>query len=392
MRTTGVTARGIVMPIFVEGDNIVELISQTLLNAIKAEEISLNDGDILSITESVVARSQGNYATCEQIATEIKQKFDGPVLGALFPIYSRNRIAIMLKALAMGTEKMVVQLAYPSDEVGNSLLSLDRLDELGINPSISNFTEAEFRAMFGYNTVHRFTGVDYIEYYKSLADNIEIVFSNDPCYILNYTDQVVCCDVHTRMRTQRILQKAGTRKVLRLDELMLASIDGSGYNPEFGLLGFNKATEDKVKLFPRDGQNVVNAIQKRLLELTGKNLEVMIYGDGGFKDPLSGIWELHDPVVSPAYTLGLQGVPNELKFKYLIDNDLANLSEAEKQSQLRERIKAKGDLYGQMDSEGTTPRRITDLVGSLSDLISGSGDRGTPVVLIQGYFKNYASE
>ncbi|MCL2548167.1 MAG: coenzyme F420-0:L-glutamate ligase [Symbiobacteriaceae bacterium] len=392
MKFTGVTARGIVMPIFKSGDPLIDLICEQTIKAAQSEGFSLNDRDILAVTESVVARAQGNYATCAQIAKDVRSKFPEPVLGVLFPIISRNRIAIILKAIAQGVDKVIIQLSYPTDEVGNELVAWDKLDDHKINPYTHSFDEEEFRSLFGVN-VHRYTGVDYVAYYKSLGSNIEIVFSNDPCHLLNYTDQILCCDVHTRKRSQRLLLKAQARTVLCLDQLMTASVDGSGYNPQYGLLGANKATEDMVKFFPRDGQSFVDQLQLRLLERTGKRLEVLIYGDGGFKDPQVGIWELHDPVISPAFTSGLHGVPNELKLKFIVDDELDNLRGEELENALRERIKAKPEsLYGQMAGEGTTPRQLTDLLGSLSDLISGSGDRGTPVVLIQGYFTNYASE
>lgn len=393
MRYTGVTSRGIITPIFQAGDDLVSGIADSVVAASQNEGFAIADRDIVGVTEAVVARTQGNYATCEQIATDVRAKLGGKDMGIVFPILSRNRFAIMLKALAMGCEKLYVQLSYPSDEVGNSLLDYDMLDEKGVNPYSDSFTEAEFRATFGNNTVHRFTGVDYIEYYKSLGNNIEIIFSNDPRYILNYTKNVIGCDIHTRFRTQRLLKAAGGERIFRLDELMTASVDGSGYNEKYGLLGSNKATEDKVKLFPRDAQTFVNNLQKALFEKTGKKLEVMVYGDGGFKDPVGGIWELADPVVSPAYTEGLAGTPNELKMKYFADNEFSSLSGEELAAAMRDKIKQKdGSLVGNMNSQGTTPRQITDLVGSLCDLTSGSGDRGTPCILVQNYFTNFASE
>ena len=394
MRHTGVTSRGIITPIFQQGDDLAASIVESVFTASKEEGFSLNDGDIVGVTEAVVARTQGNYATCEQIASDIRSKFGGKELGIVFPILSRNRFSILLKAIAMSTEKLYVQLSYPSDEVGNLLVDRDLFDEKGINPYTDSFTEAEFRKIFDKNaTVHRFTGVDYIEYYKSFNSNIEIIFSNDPAYILKYTKNVLNCDIHTRKRTQKLLKKAGAEKSFRMDEIMTASVDGSGFNESYGLLGSNKATEDKVKLFPRETQAFVDKLAAGLKAKTGKNIEVLIYGDGGFKDPVGGIWELADPVVSPAYTSRLSGTPNELKMKYFADNDFASLSGDELAKAMKEQIKKKdGSLVGNMQSQGTTPRQLTDLIGSLCDLTSGSGDRGTPVVLIQGYFTNFATD
>lgn len=393
MRYTGVTSRGIIMPIFKEGDDLVSLIRDGLLKAAEKEGFALQDRDVVGVTEAVVARTQGNYATVQQIAKDVSQKLGGEDMGIIFPILSRNRFAIMLRALSMSCKKLYVQLSYPSDEVGNHLISLDEVDGKKVNPYSDSFDEKGFREVFGFDTVHPFTGVDYIEYYKSLGKNIEIVFSNDPCYILKYTKNVINCDIHTRKRTKRILQAGGAARVYSLDDIMTASVDGSGYNEKYGLLGANKATEEKVKLFPRDCQSFVDRLQKELAKATGKKLEVMIYGDGGFKDPVGGIWELADPVVSPAYTEGLKGTPNELKMKYFADNDLKDLSGQELSKAMKEKIKAKdSNLVGDMTSQGTTPRQLTDLLGSLCDLTSGSGDRGTPVVLIQNYFTNYATE
>lgn len=393
MRYTGVTSRGIIMPIFKEGDDLVSLIRDGLLKAAEKEGFALQDRDVVGVTEAVVARTQGNYATVRQIAKDVSQKLGGEDMGIIFPILSRNRFAIMLRALSMSCKKLYVQLSYPSDEVGNHLISLDEVDGKKVNPYSDSFDEKGFREVFGFDTVHPFTGVDYIEYYKSLGKNIEIVFSNDPCYILKYTKNVINCDIHTRKRTKRILQAGGAARVYSLDDIMTASVDGSGYNEKYGLLGANKATEEKVKLFPRDCQSFVDRLQKELAKVTGKKLEVMIYGDGGFKDPVGGIWELADPVVSPAYTEGLKGTPNELKMKYFADNDLKDLSGQELSKAMKEKIKAKdSNLVGDMTSQGTTPRQLTDLLGSLCDLTSGSGDRGTPVVLIQNYFTNYATE
>ena len=393
MRYTGVTSRGIIMPIFKEGDDLVSLIRDGLLKAAKDEGFALQDKDVVGVTEAVVARTQGNYATVRQIAKDVRQKLGGEDMGIVFPILSRNRFAIMLRALSMSCKKLYVQLSYPSDEVGNHLISVDEVDAKKVNPYSDSFDEKEFREKFGFETVHPFTGVDYIEYYKSLGENIELVFSNDPCYILKYTKNVINCDIHTRKRTKRILQAGGAERVYSLDDIMTASVDGSGYNEKYGLLGANKATEEKVKLFPRDCQNFVDRLQQELMKATGKKPEVMIYGDGGFKDPVGGIWELADPVVSPAYTEGLKGTPNELKMKYFADNDLKDLSGQELAEAMKEKIKAKdSNLVGDMTSQGTTPRQLTDLLGSLCDLTSGSGDRGTPVILIQNYFTNYATE
>ncbi len=393
MRYTGVTARGIISPIFKEGDDLGAMIPETVLKAAKGEGFSVDDGDIVAVTESVVARTQGNYATCAQIAADIRKKTGGGTLGIVFPILSRNRFSLLLKSIAMAADKLYVQLSYPADEVGNALVSRDLLDEKGVNPWSDSFTEAQFRAKFGRDTVHPFTGVDYIEYYKSFGDNIEILFSNDPTYILNYAKRVICCDIHTRARTGRLLKAGGAAVALGLDDILTSSVDGSGYNPEFGLLGSNLSKGDVVKLFPRDSGEVVKAIHGRLLAETGKNVEVMVYGDGCFKDPVGGIWELADPVVSPAFTAGLSGTPNEIKMKYVADNDLADLSGDDLSAAMKERIRQKeGDLVGKMAAQGTTPRRYADLVGSLCDLVSGSGDRGTPVIYIKGYFTNYATE
>ncbi|MBO6209411.1 MAG: coenzyme F420-0:L-glutamate ligase [Schwartzia sp.] len=393
MRYTGVTSRGIIMPIFKEGDDLVSLIRDGLLKAAKEEGFALQDRDVVGVTEAVVARTQGNYATVEQIAKDVRQKLGGEDMGIVFPILSRNRFAIMLRALSMSCKKLYVQLSYPSDEVGNHLISVDEMDGKKVNPYSDSFDEKGFREVFGFETVHPFTGIDYIQYYKSLGENIKLVFSNDPCYILKYTKNVINCDIHTRKRTKRILQAGGAERVFSLDDIMTAPVDGSGCNEKYGLLGANKATEEKVKLFPRDCQSFVDRLQQELQKATGKKLEVMIYGDGGFKDPVGGIWELADPVVSPAYTEGLKGTPNELKMKYFADNDLKDLRGQELAEAMKEKIKAKdSNLVGNMTSQGTTPRQLTDLLGSLCDLTSGSGDRGTPVVLIQNYFTNYATE
>ncbi|MBO5514856.1 MAG: coenzyme F420-0:L-glutamate ligase, partial [Schwartzia sp.] len=376
MRYTGVTSRGIIMPIFKEGDDLVSLIRDGLLKAAKEEGFALQDRDVVGVTEAVVARTQGNYATVQQIAKDVRQKLGGEDMGIVFPILSRTRFAIMLRALSMSCKKLYVQLSYPSDEVGNHLISVDEMDGKKVNPYSDSFDEKGFREVFGFETVHPFTGIDYIQYYKSLGENIEIVFSNDPCYILKYTKNVINCDIHTRKRTKRILQAGGAQRVFSLDDIMTAPVDGSGCNEKYGLLGANKATEEKVKLFPRDCQSFVDRLQQELQKATGKKLEVMIYGDGGFKDPVGGIWELADPVVSPAYTEGLKGTPNELKMKYFADNDLKDLRGQELAEAMKEKIKAKdSNLVGNMTSQGTTPRQLTDLLGSLCDLTSGSGDR-----------------
>lgn len=394
MRYTGVTSRGIITPIFQQGDDLVFSIVTSVKEASENEGFSLNDGDIVGVTEAVVARTQGNYATTDQIAADVRAKLGGEDVGIVFPIMSRNRFSVVLKGIAMGCKKLYVQLSYPSDEVGNLLVDRDIFDEAGVNPYTDSFTEKEFRKLFGKDkTIHRFTGVDYIEYYKSFGDSIEIIFSNDPTYILKYTGNVLNCDIHTRKRTQRLLKNAGAERSFRLDELLTSSVMGSGYCEEYGLLGSNKATEDKVKLFPRDTQTFVDNLASALKAGTGKNIEVLIYGDGGFKDPVGGIWELADPVVSPAHTKRLVGTPNELKMKYFADNDFASLSGEKLADAMKEQIRKKdGSLVGDMKSEGTTPRQLTDLIGSLCDLTSGSGDRGTPVVLIQGYFTNFATE
>ena len=392
MKYTGVTSRGIIMPIFKQGDDIVNMICDNLLLAADNEGFKIKNGDILGMTEAIVARTQGNYATTAQIASDLKEKFGGEDLGIIFPILSRNRFAILLRAMAQSTKKLYVMLSYPSDEVGNALITLDMLDEANVDPYRDSFTEAEFRNIFGNNTVHTFTGVDYIEYYKSLGANIEIVFSNNPKDILKYTNNVLNCDIHSRTRTKRILKNAGAN-VFSMDDILTQPVDGSGYNEQYGILGSNKATEEKVKLFPRDCQKYVDGVKNEIKNRTGKDIEVLIYGDGGFKDPVGGIWELADPVVSPAYTVGLSGTPNEIKIKYLADNEFENLSGDELSQALKNSIKSKeNSLVGNMTAEGTTPRQLTDLVGSLCDLTSGSGDRGTPVVYIQGYFTNFASD
>lgn len=392
MRTTGVISRGILTPIFKQGDDLVRIVADCVINSAREDGYQLQDGDIVGITEAVVGRTQGNYATCEQIASALRLKFGSDSLGVVFPILSRNRFSILLKAMAQATRKLYVQLSYPSDEVGNELVTLDEVDEKGINPYSDSFNEKEFRDVFGYETVHPFTGIDYIEFYKSFGENVELVFSNDPRHILKYTSNVLCADIHSRRRTQRLIQNASSEaNVLLMDDILNVPVHGSGWS-DFGLLGSNKATEDKVKLFPHDTQKVVNALQGELMNRTGKHMEILVYGDGCFKDPIGGIWELADPVVSPAFTAGLSGTPNEIKIKYVADNEFADLSGDALADALRERITQKDKtMVGKMTAEGTTPRQIVDLVGSLCDLTSGSGDRGTPVVLIQNYFKNYAS-
>ena len=391
MRYTGTVSRGIRAPIIKQGDDLVQIVVDSVLAAAEGENIPFHDRDVVAMTEAIVARSQGNYASTTQIATDVRAKTGGQTVGIIFPILSRNRFSMLLEGISKGCEKLVIQLSYPADEVGNQLVSIDTMDEKGVNPYTDSFTEEQFRAIFGDETVHKFTGVDYISYYKSLGANVEIIFSNDARHILTCTDTVICCDIHSRHRSKRILKAAGAKTVLGLDDLLTESVDGSGYNPQYGLLGSNKATEEQVKLFPRDCQPFVDGIAAKLREKTGKNIEVMIYGDGAFKDPVGGIWELADPVVSPAHTPGLSGTPNELKLKYLADNDFGSLQGEELAEAIRQSIRQKeSDLTGNMASEGTTPRRLTDLLGSLCDLTSGSGDKGTPIILIQGYFDTYA--
>ena len=395
-RMFGTVSRGVRAPIIRNGDNIVDIVTESVLEASRVEGVPFHDRDIVAMTEAVVARAQGNYATVDDIATDIKNKFGGETVGVIFPILSRNRFAICLRGIAKSSKKVVLMLSYPSDEVGNHLISMEAVDEKDVNPYRDVLTLAQYRELFGYQK-HTFTGVDYVEYYESLirecGAEAEIIFANNAKAILPYTKNVLCCDIHTRARTKRILKAAGAEVVLGLDEILNAPVNGSGYNADYGLLGSNKATEDQVKLFPRDCQPVVDAIQKQLFEATGKKIEVMVYGDGAFKDPIGKIWELADPVVSPAYTKGLEGTPNELKLKYLADNDFSNLEGEELKAAIKAKIHEKDDnLVGQMISEGTTPRRLTDLIGSLCDLTSGSGDKGTPIIWIQGYFDNYTAE
>ncbi len=393
-RLVGTIARGIRAPIVRMGDDIVEIVVKSILDAAEHEGFGMRNRDVIAVTEAVVARSQGNYATLDQISDDIRSKFGDETLGVIFPILSRNRFAMCLQGIARGVKRIVLMLSYPADEVGNSLVDLDVLDEKGVDPGSDVLTETRYRELFGY-TKHPFTGVDYVAYYKELVTNagceVEIIFANDCRAILDYTRNVLCCDIHTRARTKRLLRASGAEKVFGLDEILSAPVKGSGYNADYGLLGSNKAAEDSVKLFPRDGGPIVEAIQRRILEATGKHVEVMIYGDGAFKDPVGKIWELADPVVSPAYTGGLQGQPNEVKLKYLADNEFPHLKGDALKEAISNAIRNKEkDLVGKMISEGTTPRRLTDLIGSLADLVSGSGDKGTPIVLIQGYFDTYA--
>ncbi len=394
-RRVGTVSRGIRCPIIREGDDLAAIVASSVIEAAEIEGFSLRDRDVISVTESIVARAQGNYASVDDIAADVKAKTGGETVGVIFPILSRNRFAICLKGIAMGVKKVVLMLSYPSDEVGNELVSLDKIDEAGVNPYSDVLSLEKYRQLFGKN-LHEFTGVDYVEYYgdlvKSCGAEVEFVFANQAKAILDYTDCVINCDIHTRARTKRILKAAGAKVVIGLDDIMNAPVNGSGCNENYGLLGSNKSTEDKVKLFPRDCQPLVLDIQKKILEATGKHVEVMVYGDGAFKDPKGKIWELADPVVSPAFTDGLVGTPNELKLKYLADNDFKDLSGEALKEAISNSIKSKQDnLVGNMASQGTTPRQLTDLIGSLCDLTSGSGDKGTPVVLVQGYFDNYTN-
>lgn len=395
-RMIGTVSRGVRAPIIRQGDDIVQIVTDSILEAAKEENITFHDRDVVAMTEAVVARAQGNYCTVDDIATDVKAKFGGDTVGVIFPILSRNRFAICLRGIAKGVKKVVLMLSYPSDEVGNHLISYDMIDEKGVDPFKDVLDLETYRNLFGY-VKHTFTGIDYVDYYKTLVEGCgaecEIIFANNPKAILNYTKNVLTCDIHTRARTKKILKANGGEIVLGLDEIMNAPIGNSGYNEAYGLLGSNKATEETVKLFPRNCQAVVDAIQAKLKEATGKTIEVMVYGDGAFKDPVGKIWELADPVVAPAYTSGLEGTPNELKLKYLADNDFASLSGDALKDAIKKKITEKDDnLVGNMASEGTTPRRLTDLIGSLCDLTSGSGDKGTPIVFIQGYFDNYTAE
>ena len=392
-RLVGTVSRGVRAPIIREGDNLVQIVVDSVLAAGQSEGFSFHDRDVVAVTEAVVARAQGNYAHINDIAADVKAKLGGETIGVIFPILSRNRFSVCLKGIARGAKKVVLMLSFPADEVGNHLIDEDLLDEKGVNPWSDVLTEEKYRELFG-RVLHPFTGVDYIEFYSELiresGAEVEIILSNNPKTILDYTDKVLCCDIHTRNRTKRILKKAGASVVLGLDDIMTESVNGSGFNPNYGLLGSNKATEETVKLFPKDCDVFVSEVAALMKEKTGKNIEVMVYGDGAFKDPVGKIWELADPVVSPAYTPGLEGTPNEVKLKYLADNNFASLSGDALKEAISDYIRKKDtDLKGQMVSQGTTPRRLTDLIGSLADLTSGSGDKGTPIILIQGYFDNY---
>ncbi len=394
-RKIGTTSRGVRGPIIRQGDDLAKIVVDSVIEAAASENFQLQDRDVVAVTESVVARSQGNYASVDAIAEDVRAKLGGQTVGVIFPILSRNRFAICLRGIAKGCKKVVLMLSYPSDEVGNELVSLDKLDEAGVNPYSDVLSEEKYRELFGLNP-HPFTGVDYVQYYGDLVREagaeVEIVFANNPRAILNYTKHVLTCDIHSRVRTKRILREAGAEVVCGLDDILTASVNGSGYNERYGLLGSNKSTEDTIKLFPKACTDLVMDIQAKLLERTGKHIEVMVYGDGAFKDPVGKIWELADPVVSPAYTPGLEGTPNELKLKYLADNDYADLSGADLKAAIESAIRQKDDnLVGSMASQGTTPRRLTDLIGSLCDLTSGSGDKGTPIILVQGYFDNYTN-
>ncbi len=396
-RMIGTVSMGVRAPIIREGDDLVEIVTGSILEAMKEDGLKPRDRDIVAMTEAIVARAQGNYCSVDNIADDVRAKLGGETIGVIFPILSRNRFAICLRGIAKGAKKIVLMLSYPSDEVGNHLLDLDLLDEKGVNPYSDVLSLERYRELFGY-IKHPFTGVDYVEYYSDLiremGAEVEVVFANDPRAILPYTKNVLTCDIHTRARTKRLLKAAGAERVFGLDEIMNAPVNGSGCNEKYGLLGSNKSTEDKVKLFPRECQDLVEKIQEKLLEATGKHIEVMVYGDGAFKDPIGKIWELADPVVSPAYTAGLEGTPNELKLKYLADNDFANLSCEALRDAIKSKIQQKdgSSLVGNMAAQGTTPRRLTDLIGSLCDLTSGSGDKGTPIIYIQGYFDNYTND
>ena len=396
-RMVGTVSMGIRAPIIRSGDDLVEIVTNSVLEAAREGVLTVRDRDVICMTEAIVARAQGNYASVDDIAADVRAKLGGETVGVIFPILSRNRFAICLRGIAKGAKKIVLMLSYPSDEVGNHLIDVDAMDEKGVDPYKDVLTLEQYRALFGYTT-HPFTGVDYVDYYSNLirecGAEVEVIFANDPRAILPYTKTVLACDIHTRARTKRRLLAAGAEKVFCLDEILNAPVGGSGYNAKYGLLGSNKSTEDKVKLFPREEcQQLVEDVQARILKETGRHVEVMVYGDGAFKDPVGKIWELADPVVSPAYTAGLEGTPNELKLKYLADNDFADLSGEALRDAIKGEIKKKdGSLVGKMAAQGTTPRRLTDLIGSLCDLTSGSGDKGTPIVYIQGYFDNYTTE
>jgi hypothetical protein len=390
MKAVGTIARGIRAPLIKSGDDIVQIVVDSVLTAANENGFELKDKDIIGVTEAVVARAQGNYASCAQIAADIREKYPDGILAITFPILSRNRFSNILKGIALGCEKLYIMLSYPADEVGNELVSWGMLDMAGVNPYTDVLTEKTYREKFGYDITHVFTDVDYIEYYKSFGEHIEIIFANDVRKILDFTKNVLCCDIHTRFRSKRLLRENGAKIVYGLDDVLSSSIEGSGYNEQYGLLGCNKATEDSVKLFPRDCDTVVEKIAVKLKEATGKQVEVMVYGDGAFKDPVGNIWELADPVVSPGFTEGLNGTPNELKLKFLLDNEFFGKNEEQAKEAVKAAIKYKKDSLKD-EALGTTPRRYTDLLGSLCDLMSGSGDKGTPIVLIQGYFDNYAS-
>ena len=397
-RMLGTVSMGVRAPIIRQGDDLVEIVTNSILDAIKYDGVTPRDRDIVAMTEAIVARAQGNYASVDDIAADIRAKFGGETVGVIFPILSRNRFAICLRGIAKGCKKVVLMLSYPADEVGNHLIDWDTMDANGIDPYRDVLSESRYRELFGY-VKHPFTGVDYVEYYSDLIRDcgaeVEVIFANDPRAVLSYTKNVLNCDIHTRVRTKRLLKAAGAEKVYGMDEILTAPVNGSGYNARYGLLGSNKATEDTIKLFPReDAQQLVENIQAKLLEKTGKHMEVMVYGDGAFKDPIGKIWELADPVVSPAYTAGLEGTPNELKLKYLADNDFADLSGEALRDAIKGKIQQKdgSSLVGSMAAQGTTPRRLTDLIGSLCDLTSGSGDKGTPIIYIQGYFDNYTTD
>lgn len=394
-RKVGTVSRGVRCPIIRQGDNLAKIVSDSVVDAAKYEGFELRDKDVVAVTESIVARSQGNYATIDAIAKDVKTKLGGETIGVIFPILSRNRFAICLRGIAMGAKKVVLMLSYPSDEVGNNLVSMDKIDEAGINPYSDVLSLEDYRRLFGENK-HEFTGVDYVDYYSKIITEAgaeaEIIFANQPKTILNYADCILTCDIHTRARTKRILLEGGAKVVCGLDDILTSPVDGSGFNEKFGLLGSNKSTEDTIKLFPRECKDFVMETQKLLMDATGKHIEVMVYGDGAFKDPQGKIWELADPCVSPAFTDGLIGTPNELKLKYLADNDFKDLSGDELKEAISNSIREKdGNLVGNMASQGTTPRQLTDLIGSLCDLTSGSGDKGTPIVLVQGYFDNYTN-
>ena len=393
MRTVGTVVRGIRAPIFRKGDDLAKLTCECVLQAAQSEGFAIKDRDVIGVTESTLARTQGNYATVEQIAADVRSKFPGGVAGIVHPILSRNRFSLLLKGISMGLDKLYIQLAYPSDEVGNHLISWDELDEKGVNPTSDVLTEQKYRELFGEEILHPFTGVDYVRMYKEIAPNCEIFLANDPRAMLKFTPNVLCCDIHTRERSKRLLQKAGAERVYTMADILSQPVEGSGYNPNYGLYGSNLSDEHTVKLFPRDCQDFVNRVQQMMFEKTGKRVEVMVYGDGAFKDPVGKIWELADPVVSPGYTSGLEGTPNELKLKHLADTSLKGMEDGAAEDALRKAIEAKsGSLVGSMAAQGTTPRRYTDLLGSLCDLTSGSGDKGTPIVLVQDYFTNFADE